>query len=132
MKKTSVYDTRYFIEYFYSGDEEVVRALKQDARETSEKIVSTVTIHEFYRINLGKAGREVAQLRCSAIRNEFKIIDLDYEQALLSAQIRNEAPIPFADSVIAAAALSRSCPVVSDDDHFKKVQGLKTRWPVPR
>jgi predicted nucleic acid-binding protein len=130
MKKTSVYDTRFFVEYFFSEDEKTRKELKNDAQETREKMVSTATIHEFYGLNLRKAGREAARLRCDSIAKEFKVINIDYECAILSAEIRNKAPIPFADSVIAATALSLGCPIVSDDKHFKEVQGLKTRWPI--
>jgi predicted nucleic acid-binding protein len=128
--RNGVYDTRYFVEYFYSGDLEKTKALKSVAREVGEKLVSSVTIHEFYRVNVLKSGRDAAQLRCSAIKNEFKVIDLDYEQAVLSAEIRSRTPMPLADSVIAAIAVSRGCPVVSDDEHFSKVKGLKVHWPL--
>ncbi len=56
--RTSVYDTRYFVEYFYSADPEKTKILKTDARETGEKLVSATTIHELYRIGVLKSGRE--------------------------------------------------------------------------
>jgi predicted nucleic acid-binding protein len=34
----------------------------------------------------------------------------------------------MADSVIAATAQIHGCPVVSDDPHFQKIEGIKTRW----
>jgi len=128
MPERSVYDTRFFVEYFYSGDSEFLRRLKEDLRSVRDRKVSVVTIHEVYRIDLEREGREVARLRSETIRRDFDVVDMDYETAARSAELRSRHRIPMADSVIAATAQIHGCPVVSDDPHFQKIEGIKTRW----
>jgi predicted nucleic acid-binding protein len=128
MPEKSVYDTRFFVEYFYSSDAKLLRRLKEDLRSVKERVVSTVTIHEIHRINLDKEGSQVATLRSETIRRDFKLVDVDYETAIRSAELRSRRRMPMADSVIAATAQIYGCPVVSDDPHFQGIEGLKTRW----
>lgn len=94
MPKRSIYDTRFFVEYFYSSDRNLLEKLKEDIRSTRERMVSAITLHEICCIGLKKEGREVAELR---------------------AKYR----IPMADSIIAAAAQIKKCPIVSDDPTSK-------------
>jgi len=128
MPERSVYDTRFFVEYFYSVDSEFLRRLKEGLRSVRDRKVSVVTIHEVYRIDLEREGREVARLRSETIRRDFDVVDMEYETAVRSAELRSRHRIPMADSVIAATAQMHGCPVVSDDPHFQKIEGLKTRW----
>ncbi len=130
MPQRSIYDTRFFVEYFYSDDERALTKLKEDLRATRERVVLVVTIHEIYKIVLEREGREVAKLRGETIRRDFEVVDMDYVLAIESAEIRRKYRIPLADSVIIATALRWSCPVVSDDPHFKKVKEVKTRWTI--
>jgi len=132
MRERSVYDTRFFVEYFYSGDAGFLRRLKEDLRAVRERMVSALTIHEVYRVNLEREGREVAILRSETIRRDFNVVDVDYETAVRSAELRSKHRIPMADSVIAATAQIHGCPLVSDDAHFKQIQDLKTRWYATR
>lgn len=128
MPERSVYDTRFFVEYFYSSDSEFLSRLKEDLRSVRDRKVSVVTIHEVYRIDLEREGREVARLRSETIHRDFDVVDMDYETAIRSAELRSRHRIPMADSVIAATAQIHGCPVVSDDPHFQKIEGIKTRW----
>jgi len=132
MRERSVYDTRFFVEYFYSGDAGFLRRLKEDLRAVRERMVSALTIHEIYRVNLEREGREVAILRSETIRRDFNVVDVDYETAVRSAELRSKHRIPMADSVIVATAQIHGCPLVSDDAHFKQIPDLKTRWYATR
>jgi predicted nucleic acid-binding protein len=132
MPERSVYDTRFFIEYFYSNDAELLKRLKEDLRAVKERMVSALTVHEMHRINLEREGRDVATLRSRTIRADFKVANVDYETAVKSAELRSKHRIPMADSVIAATAQIHGCPLVSDDPHFKQIQELKTRWYTKR
>jgi predicted nucleic acid-binding protein len=123
-----LYDTRFFAEYFYSEDIELLKKLKQEAKQVKEKNVSALTIHELYRINAKRSGREVATLRSHTIREEFKIVDVNYKIAIQSAELRIKHSMPMADSVIAVTALIYGCTLVSDDVHFRDIPNLKTRW----
>ena len=132
MRERSVYDTRFFVEYFYSGDAGFLRRLKEDLRAVRERMVSALTIHEVYRVNLEREGREVAILRSETIRRDFNVVDVDYETAVRSAELRSKHRIPMADSVIAATAQIHGCSLVSDDAHFQQIPDLKTRWYTTR
>ena len=128
MPEKSVYDTRFFVEYFYSGDADFLRRLKEDLRVVRERMVSALTVHEIHRINLEKEGREVATLRSETICRDFDVVDVDYETAVRSAELRSRHRMPMADSVIAATAQIHGCSLVSDDPHVQGIENLKTRW----
>ncbi|MGA3061382.1 MAG: PIN domain-containing protein [Candidatus Bathyarchaeia archaeon] len=123
-----LYDTRFFVEYFYSENKELLRKLKEELRSVKERMVSTLTVHEMHRINLKKEGKDVANLRSDTIHRDFRVVDVDYETAIKSAELRSGHQIPMADSVIAAAAQIYRCSIFSDDAHFKEIQNLKTKW----
>jgi len=128
MPEKSVYDTRFFVEYFYSGDADFLRRLKKDLKAVRERMVSALTVHEIHRINLEKEGREVATLRSETICRDFNVVDVDYETAVRSAELRSRYRMPMADSVIVATAQIHGCSLVSDDPHFQGIKNLKTRW----
>jgi len=129
MPRKSLYDTRFFVEYFYSVDGEALRRMKEDIRSTGERLVSALTIHELYRLDLERLGRDVARLRCETVHSDFKVVDVGYEEAIRGAELRSRYRMPMADSVIAATAWMNGCVIVSDDPHFRGVEGLRTRWP---
>lgn len=91
-----------------------------------------MTVHEIRRINFEREGREVAMLRSETIRRDFDVVDVDYETAVRSAELRSRHRIPMADSIIAAAAQIHGYPLVSDDTHFHEIEDLKTRWHTTR
>ena len=123
-----VYDTRFFVEHFYSGDEEVQERTKREIQTGKAKYVSVITLHEIYRLTLGKEGREPAKLRVSLISEDFEVIDVDSAIALRAAEMRHGFSLPMADSLIAATCLTLKATCVSDDPHFAAVRGLFTRW----
>ena len=132
MPERNLYDTRFFVEYFYSDDAGFLRRLKEDLMAVRERMVSTLTIHEIHRINLEREGREVATMRSETVRRDFNVVDVGYETAVRSAELRSRHRIPMADSVIAATAQIYRCPLVSDDSHFQEIENLKTRWYITR
>jgi toxin FitB len=128
MPERRLYDTRFFVEYFYSENNELLRKLKEELRSVKERMVSSLTIHEIHRINLKREGKDVAALKSNTIRRDFQIIDVDYKTAVKSAELRSIHSVPMADSVIAASAQINECILFSDDPHFKEIQNLKTKW----
>ncbi|MGA2524945.1 MAG: PIN domain-containing protein [Candidatus Bathyarchaeia archaeon] len=128
MPERRLYDTRFFVEYFYSEDKELLRKLKEELRLVKERLVSSLTVHEMHRINWLREGKDVAALRSNTIHGDFKIIEVDFDIAVKSAELRTRHQIPMADSVIAATAQIHECVLFSDDTHFKQIQNLKTKW----
>jgi len=128
MPQRSLHDTRFFVEYFYSENSDLLRKLREDLRSTRERLVSVVTIHEMHRIDLENEGKEVAAMRSETVRRDFEVLEIDYEIAVKSAALRSLHRIPMADSLIAATAEFRKSPVVSDDPHFQRIESIKTLW----
>ena len=128
MPERRLYDTRFFVEYFYSENVELLKKLKEELRLVKERMVSSLTVHEIHRINLLREGRDAAALRSSTIKRDFTIVNVDYKTAVRSAEIRTKHKMPMADSVIAATAQIYECSLFSDDNHFKEIENLKTKW----
>jgi predicted nucleic acid-binding protein len=127
MVKT-VYDTRFFIEHYYSKDSQVLQKTKEEIRRNKEKYISTIVIHEVYQLALLREGRETAILRTSLLEKDFKTVKVDTVIARSSAELRWKHKISMADSIIAATALYLKATCMSDDPHFKTVKEIKTTW----
>jgi predicted nucleic acid-binding protein len=123
-----VYDTRFFIEHYYSASEDVQRRTKLELTGNKNKLVSAISIHEVYRLTLSKEGRETAKLRVSLISKDFDIVDVNLAIAVKAAEIQHSKSMPMADSLIAATCLNVNGICVSDDPHFERVEGLSIRW----
>ena len=123
----TVYDTRFFIEHYYSKDEKVLRRTKEELRGR-EKYVSAIVIHEVYQLSLVREGRESAMLRTTLLEKDFKIVRVDAEIAKGSAELRHKYKLSMADSMIAATASHLKASCVSDDPHFQTIKEIKTRW----
>jgi len=124
----TTYDTRFFVEHYYSGDTRVTQSTTSEIRRERDKAVSSIVVHEVYRLTLQKEGRQVAQLRVGLLEKDFEVIPVNHELAVISAEIRQENEIPMADSIIAATASKLRAVCVTDDPHIQKVRGVKTRW----
>lgn len=128
MPESAVFDTRYFNQAYYN-DSPLDRGWLRDAfTGTRHRFVSSVTLHEVYRLALQSEGREVAKLRCAVMERDFTVIPLDGELAVMSAELRHGHGFSLADSAIAATAIRERCPVITDDPHFKEIDGLKLHW----
>ena len=124
----AVYDTRFFVENYYSPDPIIIKKLKDFLGKTKERYISAIVIHEIYQLTLRKEGRETAILRATLLEQDFRVVNVDAEIAKLSAEIRLNHKMSMADSIIAATAISLKAICVSDDLHFKAVSEIKTQW----
>jgi predicted nucleic acid-binding protein len=92
------------------------------------KYVSSVTIHELYKLSMEKEGRGVAETRVALIEKDFEVISVDTDVAKKSAELRSKYRIPMADSMVAASAQRYRLSCMSDDPHLSMVEGLDVRW----
>lgn len=127
MSKT-VYDTRFFIEHYYSKDREALQRIREEMRKTKEKYISAIVIHEVYQLTLKREGRETAVLRTNLLEKDFKIINIDTKIAKSSAELRHKYKIPMADSMIAATSLSINAVCFTDDPHLKAIKEIRAKW----
>jgi predicted nucleic acid-binding protein len=123
----AVYDTRFFSALYYSKDERLLQRIREEKRR-QEKFISTVVIHEVYRLSLQREGRETAMLRIALLKQDFKVIPVTAEIAEISAELRQKHQLSMGDSMIAATASSLKALCVSDDPHFNRIKEIKTTW----
>jgi len=123
----AVYDTRFFSTLYYSKDERLLRKIREEKKQ-QEKFISTVVIHEVYKLTLQREGRETATLRIALLKQDFKVIPVTAEIAEISAEFRHMYNLSMGDSMIAATASSLKALCVSDDPHFKRIKEIKTTW----
>jgi predicted nucleic acid-binding protein len=128
MPNLALYDTRFFIEHYYSARDETQRKTKLELVTNKSKAVSVISLHEIYRLTLNKEGRETARLRVILISKDFRVVDVTAPIALRAAEIRHGLAIPMADSLIAATSIILNGVCVTDDPHFEKIDGLSRRW----
>jgi len=126
MPKT-VYDTRFFVELYYSKEEKTLGKMKTEKNQR-EKYVSTISLHEIYKLTLTREGRQTAQLRATLLEKDFKTVSVTSEIAKASAELRHKYKISMGDSIIAATAQSLKATVISDDLHFQNIREITTRW----
>ncbi len=123
-----VFDTRFFVEHFFSSDGRTRLRAKEFVTATKERHVSAVTLHELYCLELAKRGRDVAVIRIQSIRDFFDVVGVDSQIAIVAAELRNKYRIPMGDSLIAATCREAGAECVTDDPHFAKIKEIKTRW----
>ena len=123
----AVYDTRYFVEYFYSKDDKNLQKLRQE-KNRGERYTSAIVIHELFQLVLAREGRETALLRKTTVEEEFKVIPVDSEVARVSAELRQKHRLSMGDSMIVATAFMLKAVCITDDPHFKTVNEIKTAW----
>jgi len=123
----TVYDTRFFVELYYSNDKKTLQRTKIEKRR-KEKYISTIVIHEIYKLTLAHEGRETAALRATLLKKDFKTVPVDAEIAEISAELRHKYNLSMGDSMIAATAVSLKAICVSDDPHYHHIKEIKTTW----
>lgn len=127
MPKT-VYDTRFFIEHYYSREPSQLKKTKEAIRKVKERFVSAIVLHEIYWLTLEQEGQDTATMRSSLIEKDFKIVKVDAEIAKSSAYLRRKYHVGMAESIIAATAQVLKATCLSDDPHFKSVTEIRTTW----
>ena len=126
----TLYDTRYLICLFATKEPSLQKKLKIELDARKRRYVSAITIYEIYRLSLEAEGRDVARIRRTAIEKDFEIIGVDSAIAAQAAEIKVKQgkDFPLADAIIAATAMHLKIECFTDDEHMKRVIGLKTRW----
>ncbi|MCW4000904.1 MAG: PIN domain-containing protein [Candidatus Bathyarchaeota archaeon] len=123
----AVYDTRFF-DTLYNSRNEALKKKIQTEKNRNEKYVSTVVIHELYKLTLANEGREIAKLKIEYVKRDFELIPVDDQIAQVSAEFRHKYDLPMGDSMIAATAFVLKAVCISDDPHFQQIKEIKTQW----
>ena len=123
-----VFDTRFFVEYFYSADNKFLQRANDFIVRNKGGYVSALTVHEIYLLSLKKEGREIARIRLQGLLDRFRVVDVGAEIAVSAAELRQRHKIPMADGVIAATCAELNASCVTDDPHFHEVKQVSTLW----
>lgn len=128
-----VLDSRFVMELFYSGDNEVKQKTSRKIAglvQRGEGILPTIVISETVQTVCEKIGKDEAEI-CYAnlTQSGLKIQSLNSQIAkqagLLRSRYRN---VPMGDCIIAATALANQAVILSDDPHFDLIQEAKRSW----
>ena len=124
--KTS--DTRFFFEHYYSNDNSILELTRNELLSKQPKFISSIVLHEIYKLTLEKEGKSVAALRTKLLEKDFKIVAVTAKIAKISAEYRHKYKIPLADSVVVATAKYMNAKCVTDDQHIRQVKEIRTSW----
>jgi len=123
----ATYDTRFFVDYYYSKNESLLHKMKAQ-KVRRGRYISAVVIHEFYNFALLREGREVARTQITDIQKEFEVVPADGQIAQISAELKHKYRLSMGDSMIAATALTLKAVCITDDQHIKQVKEIETAW----
>jgi len=126
-------DTRFLLAHFLADSEELKSMTRSKMLEFRQEsaIIPTVVLHELYKLEFQKFGRETADTQLKSIETSgLKIEDLTLEIARIAAVLRCKySDLPLANSIIAATSIVKGSKIVcSDDELFSKVKEIKTEW----
>jgi predicted nucleic acid-binding protein len=128
-----VLDTRFFMEYFYSSSKEVQERMRKKLSnliKRKEGIVPAVVLAEVVNLTCRFRGADEAKNRYFSILRSGLIIepmtaDVSMEAGLMKCKYRR---VPIGDCVIASTAKLKSAGVLSDDEHFDQIKGIRRKW----
>jgi predicted nucleic acid-binding protein len=122
----AVYDTRFFVDSFYSKDELLLKKIR--AHRARKRYVSAIVVHEVYNLAIKREGRETAKNQVAHIKEDFEVVPVDDQIAQISAELRHKYNLSMGDSMIAATAFMLKAACISDDPHFEQIKEIETTW----
>jgi len=127
-RKRVVYDTRFIAAIYYPKDQHEATGIRNELVSTLSRYISSLTVYEIYKLSLESEGKQTADLRVDLLRQDFTVVNVDWELAKKAALVWKKYHVPMADAVIAATAMRLRAFCVTNDEHFLKMKELKTRW----
>jgi predicted nucleic acid-binding protein len=115
-------DSSCWIEIF-RGDKLSHRCQKE-LQSASVVIVPTVVLFEVYR-KINTSISEDQALSCIAVLSQYKNVELTREVALSAADLSIQLKLPMADSLILAHSQNENAILVTLDNDFSKIPGVK-------
>ncbi|RLF07991.1 MAG: DNA-binding protein [Thermoprotei archaeon] len=126
MKKYAL-DTGSFMLYF-AGDELMRKIYSEVKKGVSSAFTLETNLAELYYKTCQKLGEETARIRDLSIRKSLiEVRKIDERISMKAGKIKcNVRDISLADALLAAAAKLFKAIVVTTDEDFRKIEGLKT------
>jgi len=122
-KMNYLLDTKALIAFFNNEDgaDKVEMILKEIDENRADGFISAITITELYYLYSRRIGERVAKERIEQLRrSNLQVVPINEDIAMKAGEYKIQA-IPIADALIAASAYLIDAPVVTDDEHFEKV-----------
>ena len=118
-----ILDTKALIAFFNNeeGAKNVEKILKEIDENKAEGFVSAITLTEIYYLYSRERGEDFAKRKIEQIKlSNLKMVVIDDEIAIKAGVYKIKA-IPIADALIAASAYFVDATVVTDGEHFEKL-----------
>lgn len=133
MSQKILIDTRFFVEYLFSSDEntkEKVIKLMNILIRKKNGLVPSIVIADLSSIICRYLGVvDAKSIVYSLIFNNFSIVEVNSDDALVAGILKcKHKNVPIGDCLIAAIAKRLNASVLTDDLHFKEELGVKTLW----
>ncbi|MEW5759719.1 MAG: type II toxin-antitoxin system VapC family toxin [Candidatus Thermoplasmatota archaeon] len=120
---TVLIDSWAWIEYFRGSKEG--KSVSATIDSDDELIVSSINIGEVYYTSLKKIGRNSAIKQIEAIQARCRVIDINTDVIIRSAEIKYERKWGFADAIILATAELENAVILTGDPHFKGLHRVR-------
>lgn len=127
-KRRVLYDTRFIAATYYPKDENEAAKIRSELTGTVSRSISSVTVYEVYKLSLEAEGRQTADLRVQLLKQDFTVVNVDWEIAKEAALVWKKYRVPMADAIIAATAIRVKATCVTNDGHILNIRELKSRW----
>jgi toxin FitB len=114
----NVVDSSGWLEYLADSPQAV--HFEQALQDTENLIVPVITIYEVFKKVLRERGEGDALLVASQMQSGT-VVDLDLTLALEAAR----HPLPMADSLIYATAITHGATLWTQDEHFKDLPNVR-------
>lgn len=116
-----VLDTNIFV-YHTAGDAKIADFVESNAKRYGDLAVPTVCLVEFLSyFQISIADKE----NFLSLTRQLRLLPLDYQNALVAAELRSNYRLKVADSIVAAAAVTQNAVLVSRDKDFKKIKEIE-------
>jgi predicted nucleic acid-binding protein len=135
MALKAILDPRFYFSYYNPESGEIADWSKSLVQKISSGQVaaasSAITITELYNTVGRILGAETVKIRIASTKSSnIKIIPVTEKVAEFAGKLALNTPkMPLADATIAATALIYAKGVVvTDDEHFRTIKGIKVKW----
>jgi predicted nucleic acid-binding protein len=81
-----------------------------------------------YKLSIEAEGKQTADLRVQLLKQDFRIVNVDWTIAKEAAVIWGKYKVPMADAIIAATAVRLKATCVASDEHLLGIREFKSRW----
>ena len=120
-------DSSVWVEILGSG--RLVAACTAALDSATEVLVPTLVVYEVYRKLLAASGSEDLALSAVSLLRQHTVRDLTDEVALEAAELSLAHRLGMADSIVLAHARRDAAPLVTLDDDFAGIDGVRVLRP---